>query len=282
MGSWIFQGNPSIFDIDGYLRSAPGAITWRVNQHALQIAVGDIVYLWRSKGRGASEKSSGVIACAEVISPVALMVDEAESKPYWVDQGHTETEQLRVWLKLIRVANKTEELKREWLTQDAILKDMRILRQAAGTNFRLTPSEAERLHNMWSRVGRNWSRAESLAGLWAYVKTLGKEVSRSKGSPVETVSKITGRAMGGVYNKVMNYRAIDPRDARKGMSGAGTEDKALWEEFFDSTTQVLNEQAVQDEFDRLWGECPQNGIFVRNYRDILCKRSIRLRGRKAS
>jgi hypothetical protein len=32
MTSWIFQGNPNRFDIDGYLAFAPDRITWLVNQ----------------------------------------------------------------------------------------------------------------------------------------------------------------------------------------------------------------------------------------------------------
>lgn len=79
MTSWIFQGNPSIFDIDGYLHSTPGAITWLAKQNATEIAVGDTVYLWRSQGKASAERRSGVIASAEVIFPAAPMVDEPES-----------------------------------------------------------------------------------------------------------------------------------------------------------------------------------------------------------
>lgn len=258
MASWIFQGNPSLFDIDGYLHSTPGAITWLAKQHSKEIAVGDTVYLWRSQGGDKSEKRSGVIASAEITSHVAIEPEEQEARRFWIDKTDVDKAEPRVWLKLVRVANKKEELKRDWLAEDADLKEMLILRQPAGTNFRLRPVEAERLRKMWSRVGQDWSRAESLAGLWAYVETLNKEVSRSKDSPVGIVSKITGRSISGVYNKVMNYRSIDPRDERKGMSGAGKTDRTVWNEFFNLASNDLDEQAIRGEFDRLWGDAQRS------------------------
>jgi hypothetical protein len=154
MTTWIFQGNPTIFDIDSYLQTTPGAITWLAKQSTHEIQIGDTVFLWRSKGKGNDSKPSGVVASAEVISIPAIMSDEPESQPYWLDTSKVGTDQLRVWLKLIRVANSKEVLEREWLLEDACLKNMRILKQPAGTNFKLTPAEGERLRKMWSVENR--------------------------------------------------------------------------------------------------------------------------------
>ena len=49
METWIFQGNPKVFDIDGYLAASSGVILWRVSRYAEQIAIGDSVYIWRSQ-----------------------------------------------------------------------------------------------------------------------------------------------------------------------------------------------------------------------------------------
>jgi len=252
MNTWIFQGNPSIFDLDGYLQSMPGVITWLVKQNTKEMKVGDTVFLWRSQGNGKGEKRNGVVASAEIVSPVSTMPEEPDSRPFWLDTSKLSTAQPRVWLKLNRVANKKEELKREWLAEDECLRNMLILRQPAGTNFKLTAKEGERLRKMWSRAGQPWSRNESLAGLWAYAETYGKEISGLPSSPVGAVSKLTGRAISGVYNKVMNFRSIDPRDTRKGMSGAGMTDRAVWQEFFHEAQQLLDDEAVRAEFDRVW------------------------------
>lgn len=262
MTAWIFQGNPATFDMEGYLDSNPGAITWLVKQHTKNIRSGDTVFLWRSRGKGDSAGQAGVIASAEVISNVSLIHGEPESDQYWLDNTRN-TEQPRVWLKIARVAKSKEVLKRDWLLEDPCLKNMHILKQPAGTNFKLSSAEEDRLNKMWLRAGQNWSRYESIAGLWAYNETYGEKVSQLPDSPVGRVSDITGRSAGSVYNKVMNFRNLDPRDERQGMSGAGQTDRAVWQGFFDIKTQVLNGEKIKSEFSRIWEaieEKPTNSL----------------------
>jgi hypothetical protein len=122
----------------------------------------------------------------------------------------------------------------------------------SGTNYPIEPRLAERLAALWSRTGRDWTRNESVAGLWAYVHTYGQPVSRLAGSPVADIALALGRAVSGVYNKVMNFRAIDPRDPREGMSGAGEVDRRVWSEFYDHAASVLRSDALEREFTRLW------------------------------
>src|SRR5262249_23758292 len=91
-----------------------------------------------------------------------------------------------------------------------------------------------------------------VAGLWAYTQTYGQSVSKRPGSPVAEVALLIGRAVSGVYNKGMNFRAIDPRDERGGMSGAGGGDRHGWDEFFDSAGSELRIPELEHEFNRLW------------------------------
>lgn len=252
MKSWIFQANPDAFDIDGYLAATPGVMTWLVKQNARQIHTGDSVFIWRSKGSG--KKPSGVIASAEVISEVSELPEPDEAATFWKGISSLAAAP-RVWLKIIRVASGVKfEIKRDWLVDEPALKNTLILKQPAGTNFPLTATEARRLEVMWSRVGHDWTRPDSVAGLWAYAHTYGQPVSKLPGSPVFQVSQVTGRAVSGVYNKVMNFRSIDPRESRAGMSGGGDTDRAVWAEFYDATADKLNLQALDREFIRLWGE----------------------------
>jgi hypothetical protein len=48
MAAWIFQANPDVFDIDGYLDSCSGDFYWLVTRYKDQLALGDKVYIWRS------------------------------------------------------------------------------------------------------------------------------------------------------------------------------------------------------------------------------------------
>lgn len=250
MSSWIFQANPKTFKIDEFLKADPDTFTWLVTKYTSQIKQGDRVYIWRAVA-GENDKA-GVVAEAEVVSSVQRMVSDSFGAKFWTDPSESILEADRVLLKLIRRSSTREVLKRDWLKDDSILKEMLVLRQPAGTNFPLDELESQRLAQMWARVGQNWSRSESLAGLWAYAETLGREVSRLLGSPVYVVSQITGRAIPGVYNKVMNYRSLDPQDSRNGMSGAGEVDRLVWADYFDAEKKELRIEEIQKDFYREW------------------------------
>lgn len=251
MHSWIFQANPERFDIEGFFATRPSILTWPVFDQADQMHVADRVYIWRAAG---SEKDkAGVVAEAFISSLVASNASDTIGAGFRLDESEAQLESKRVWLKIIRVGSSREQLRREWLKEDPVLSGMLILKEPTNTNFLLSEKEAARMAQMWACVGQDWNRSESIAGLWAYVKTLGIPVSKLANSPVAAVSLVTGRAVGGVYNKVMNFRSIDPRDLRAGMSGGGEIDKAVWAEFFNAETLELCTTAIYAEYERLWG-----------------------------
>ncbi len=159
---------------------------------------------------------------------------------------------LRVPLSLLRVAGNREVLRRDWLREDPVLRDLPNLKMGAGTNYPIESGHAARLMALWDRTGRDWTRNESVAGLWAYAQTYGQQVSRLPGSPVAKIALALGRAVSGVYNKVMNFRAIDPRDQRAGMSGGGETDRRVWAEFYDEEAGDFRRPELEREFIRLW------------------------------
>jgi hypothetical protein len=204
------------------------------------------VFIWRTKG--SAKKDAGIIAEAGY-----ARAESADAASFWRDNAEQAVQVLpRALLRLDRVAGTKEVLRREWLAQDPILSDLPNLKMAAGTNYHVTPQQAARLYAIWSRTGQDWSRDESVAGLWAYVQTPGTPISRLAGSPVAVVSQLIGRPITGVYNKVMNFRSIDPRDTRAGLSASGATDERVWNEFFDPATNQLREADLGQEFDRQW------------------------------
>jgi hypothetical protein len=50
-----------------------------------------------------------------------------------------------------------------------------------------------------------------------------------------------------VYNKVMNFRAIDPREQHAGMSGGGGK-RTGWGEFYDEDATDLRRTELEREF----------------------------------
>ena len=253
MRTWIFQGNPDDFDIDGYLATRPVELPWLVTRYADEIAVGDRVYIWRTQGSGEKDKA-GVIAEAEVVAPAALRPESPDAEPFWRAGSSQATAVLnRAMLRPVRIARAREVIQRSWCMEDPVLRDLPNLKMAAATNYPLTQEHAERLAALWSRTGRDFTRDESVAGLWAYARTYGGPVSLLPGSPVAFVALQIGRAVGGVYNKVMNFRHLDPRDKREGMSAASDGDQRVWDEFYDVARAELRLGELNAEFERLWG-----------------------------
>jgi predicted RNA-binding protein with PUA-like domain len=214
---WIFQGNPDVFDVTGYL-AGNNEIVWSVRQGHLaqRMKPGDEVFIWRAAGK--KKDVSGVVAVAHLTGEPRMMPDDPASIPHWRkgDPIHIE---LRVELKIEkRCLGSKETIKREWIAADPELKGLRILRLQNETNYRITAAEAKRLAMLCRSVGSDWSREEDVAALWAFKETEGGSVSKTVGSPVAMVAAIIGRPIGGVYNKVMNFRHIDPRDSRAGLA----------------------------------------------------------------
>lgn len=249
MRAWIFQGNPNDFDIDGYLALGLDEITWLVRRYGSEIQPGDVVYIWRSAS--GSKGKAGIVARATVLTEPANILDDPAAGPFWKSDAPTGTSS-RVKLRVDGIANSREFIKRDWLVDDPACSEMLIIRQPAGTNFPLEPWEADRLRNLWTKTGVDWSRAESLAALHTYLVLYGKQISRKPGSPVADLALLIGRAVTGAYNKIMNFRAIDPRDPRAGMDGASNIDRSVWAEFFDERAQSVDFNAVSDEFQLLW------------------------------
>jgi hypothetical protein len=250
MKTWIFQGNPEVFDIDSYLAATAGLITWRVARYAEQIEPGDTVYIWRSQGD--LPQMAGIVAEGTVVEPPRVQPDDPISADFW-KEAPGQDELMRVRVRLNRIAGKREMLKREWMKQDSALADLLILRQAAGTNFPVEEQAAQRLGQLWRKTGTDWERDEVIAALNLYEQLLDKPISKVAGSEVERLAQLIGRVPTGVYNKLMNLRSIDPRDSRTGFEGGSKVDQATWDEFFDTTTMRIDAQSLGAENRRLWG-----------------------------
>ncbi len=216
MKTWIFQGNPGVFDIDSYLAATAGLITWRVARYAEEIEPGDTVYIWRSQGDQPS--MAGIVAEGTVVEPPRVQPDDPISAEFW-KEAPGQDELMRVRVRLNRIAGKREMLKREWMKQDSALAGLLILRQAAGTNFPVAAQAAQRLGQLWRKTGTDWERDEVIAALNLYEQLLDTPNSKVAGSEVERLAQLIGRAPKGVYNKLTDLRSIDPRDSRTGFQG---------------------------------------------------------------
>lgn len=253
MKTWIFQGTPDTFDIGGYLAASAGLIRWQVNRYSDQISVGDSVFIWRSG------EEAGVVAEGTAVDVPRIQREDELSFDFWTQIPSAEEEKMRVNIRLNKIARQREILKRDWFKDDSILKNLLIMRQAAGTNFPVEPLEAQRLHQVWRKTGTDWGRDEVVAALYLYGELGNGPISKTAESGVEQLAQQIGRVPSGVYNKLMNLRSIDPRDSRKGFEGGSKVDKATWDEFFDTEAGAVDTLRLGLEHARLWGAGVQSG-----------------------
>lgn len=178
--------------------------------------------------RRADRDNAGIVAECQALEKPRLQEDDLASLKFWKDQEAAKPE-VRVRLKLLRVATKRAVLKRDWLRDDSALQNLLILKRPTGTNFHVRVLEADRLKVLWSKIGQDWSHDEVVAALRLYAKLWNQPISKAIGSPVEMMAQQIGRVSTGVYNKLMNLRALDPRAIQKGLAGGSRVDRAVWD-----------------------------------------------------
>lgn len=247
MTAWIFRADPDHFDIDACLEQRPATLSWLARQGASDMKAGDQVFIWRAVGGGPA-KLSGIVAEGYIQEAPSVRAEDVESLPFW--KSMAPGPEARVRLRLTRIELK-QRFERQWLDADPILEGAPFLTQA-GTNFRLTEAQSVRLNALWRRAKVPWSYAETVAGLWAFWKTLGGNISRRPDAPAVRAALRTGRVVKGMYNKVLNFRALDPNDIRAGLSSTSVMDREVWSKFYDPAAGKLRGSEIDAEYQRLW------------------------------
>jgi len=134
--AWVFQANPERYALRRALAALPQQ-SWIVTQYKDEIAAGDRVYMWESGTPG------GIVGIGSVKSRPEVMSPLPEEEAFTLDKEKFAGEQLRVILENIEVLG--SPLTKADIRSSPELRNLAILTQPRGTNYRLTPSEAERL-----------------------------------------------------------------------------------------------------------------------------------------
>ncbi|MDQ0087608.1 hypothetical protein J2T12_001002 [Paenibacillus anaericanus] len=148
MATWIFQGNPTDFDVDNYIRDNE-VILWSLRQkhYSNQINIGDVVYLWRSDG--GRKGTGGIIAkCVVIIEPKQLNDD---AQKYWISITE-DTSEIRITLKVLEFRLNSNHIYRHQLLEHEELSSLRILKLRQNTNYLLTDEQATLLEELWDSL----------------------------------------------------------------------------------------------------------------------------------
>jgi len=132
---WIFQANPQRYDVLNALADESINIdTWLVSRYIHEIRSGHLGLIWMSG------KESGIYAVIDIFANPEKICDSDESTKYWVNESDKRVPMLRIKyrykLKLINNPITRAELK-----NIPELRNMEILKNARGTNFRVTNEE---------------------------------------------------------------------------------------------------------------------------------------------
>ncbi len=122
MQTWIFQANPDRFDIDQFLDEGPDETLWLAGRQGHQMEIGDQVFIWRSAG--GNQGISGIIAECRMIEAPKVQQDILGKRIFWSDPTDATNKELRVRLRIVRVAHKKEVLQKKWLEDDPIAREL--------------------------------------------------------------------------------------------------------------------------------------------------------------
>ena len=131
---WIFQGNPSVYNITKALQ-AEHVKSWKVAAHKDKIKNGDQIILWQTG------KEAGCYAFAEVISKVDVFEEEQEETSYYIDPSNGSlTDRVK-----IKITNNLADDPILWkdIKEDPAFKSFKAGNQ--GTNFSASKEEYETL-----------------------------------------------------------------------------------------------------------------------------------------
>lgn len=155
--TWIFQGNPEKFDIDGYITDRK-YIWWSLRQMHFEkeVRTGDEVFLWRTES--GHPGSGGLIARGVVIGPPTMRTDE-DAKQYWkCDDWKVAGLGVPIELEEVKLLNGF--IPRTSILQNKLLEDLHILRMANQTNYKISESHTTELHKIWGKSDVEYSDDE--------------------------------------------------------------------------------------------------------------------------
>jgi MoxR-like ATPase len=141
--AWIFQSNPEYYDVRGAL-AVLKSDTCLVSRYEDKIEIGDRVYLWESG------KDAGIVGVGEVIDATSPRPPLPESVPFQRDRERFAGDRARVLLRFL--GSVEPPLSRHQIQTVPGLSDLSILKQPQGTNFIVTPAEAEAIEELLSET----------------------------------------------------------------------------------------------------------------------------------
>jgi 5-methylcytosine-specific restriction enzyme B len=146
MNYWIFQANPKLYDLVGAANELK-ELSWRINRYKENIHVGDIIYFWEAG------KDAGIVAVGKISSIHAAISTPDEEMKFNRGREGQDYDQAPFFGALISIERVlSNRIRKQDLMNNSLLRDMHILRQPQGTNFKVTQDEAKALEALINEI----------------------------------------------------------------------------------------------------------------------------------
>lgn len=146
-GVWIFQTNPKYFKMIEKLKYGSDMDPWQIMRFGEEIKKGDTVLVW------IAGQDAGIYAVGEVISEPAAMLwdDDKEGLLYSTEESKQvfKRSYIGAWVQYKKKFI-DKPILREYLKDNPVLKNLSVIKQPQGTNFRVTHEEWEELKKFLS------------------------------------------------------------------------------------------------------------------------------------
>ena len=145
---WIFQANPKLYDLVGAANELK-ELSWRINRYKENIHIGDTVYFWEAG------KDAGIVAVGKISSiHAAISTPDEEMKFSRRKEGQADDHAPFFGARISIERVLSDRIGKQELLSDPLLRDMHILRQPQGTNFKVTYDEAKALDALINNIVR--------------------------------------------------------------------------------------------------------------------------------
>ncbi|OKH18489.1 EVE domain-containing protein [[Limnothrix rosea] IAM M-220] len=141
MAYWLFQANPKYHRIFEAIRDLD-AMPWLVTRYRQQMQPGDGVLVW------VAGEQAGVYGIATITTlPEILAPAEIADLDYWTDPSRIRTTKARTNIQFFRKLL-GQPLRKHELRFDQTLRNLEVIHTPSRTNFKITPEQWQRVHQL--------------------------------------------------------------------------------------------------------------------------------------
>lgn len=228
--SWVMRVDQSL-SADSVITKDGVAVLRIIPKASEAVRESDTLFLAIEKRSG---QNAGIFAVAKVIkklgSEIIIQIDQTKLK-----------------------GGKREFINESALVREDMFKSWNISELPSMQPIRLDRQVALRLDFLSSKTGKDYTRADSMRCLLAYLECKELKIGFEGNRIVNQVALETGRLVRSVSAKIYNFRSLDPSQSGDGLKGIAEIDEEIWNDYYNPNTGMidqveLREALVKEEF----------------------------------